>query len=340
MKPGTASVFATAEADAKAAGDAFVTTERLLIAIAKEGGEAAQGAEVRRRHARRPGRRRQGAAQGPHRRLRLRRGGLRRAEALRPRPHPGRARRKARPRHRPRRRDPPHHPGPLPPHQEQPRADRRARRRQDRHRRGPGAAHHQRRRAREPEGQEAAGPRHGRADRRREVPRRVRGAAEGRAERGHRRRGLDHPLHRRDAHPGRGREERGGDGRLQPAQARAGARRTTLRRRHHARRIPQARREGRGACAPLSAHLRQRADRRRHRLDPPWAEGKVRSSPRRAASPTRPSSRPRRCPTATSRTASCPTRRSTWSTRRRAACAWRSTPSRKSWTRSTGASCS
>src|SRR5271168_679815 len=40
MKPETASVFAKAEADAKAAGDAFVTTERLLIAIAKEGGDA------------------------------------------------------------------------------------------------------------------------------------------------------------------------------------------------------------------------------------------------------------------------------------------------------------
>jgi ATP-dependent Clp protease ATP-binding subunit ClpB len=42
MKPETARVFAEAEAGAKAAGDAFVTTERLLIAIAKEGGEAAQ----------------------------------------------------------------------------------------------------------------------------------------------------------------------------------------------------------------------------------------------------------------------------------------------------------
>ncbi|HXQ14873.1 MAG TPA: ATP-dependent chaperone ClpB [Caulobacteraceae bacterium] len=41
MKPETASVFAKAEADAKAAGDAFVTTERLLIAIAQEGGDAA-----------------------------------------------------------------------------------------------------------------------------------------------------------------------------------------------------------------------------------------------------------------------------------------------------------
>ena len=41
MKPETARVFADAEAGAKQAGDAFVTTERLLIALAKEGGEAA-----------------------------------------------------------------------------------------------------------------------------------------------------------------------------------------------------------------------------------------------------------------------------------------------------------
>ena len=42
LKPDTARVFATAEADAKAAGDAFVTTERLLVALAKEGGEVAK----------------------------------------------------------------------------------------------------------------------------------------------------------------------------------------------------------------------------------------------------------------------------------------------------------
>src|SRR5437879_3026315 len=40
MKPELARVFADAEAGAKQAGDAFVTTERLLIAIAKEGGDA------------------------------------------------------------------------------------------------------------------------------------------------------------------------------------------------------------------------------------------------------------------------------------------------------------
>ena len=41
MAPESARVFAKAEADAKAAGDAFVTTDRLLLAIAAEGGEAA-----------------------------------------------------------------------------------------------------------------------------------------------------------------------------------------------------------------------------------------------------------------------------------------------------------
>ena len=40
LKPETASVFNRAEADAKKAGDAFITTERLLIALAAEGGEA------------------------------------------------------------------------------------------------------------------------------------------------------------------------------------------------------------------------------------------------------------------------------------------------------------
>ena len=41
LKPDMARVFAVAEDDAKKAGDAFVTTERLLVAIAKDGGDAA-----------------------------------------------------------------------------------------------------------------------------------------------------------------------------------------------------------------------------------------------------------------------------------------------------------
>ena len=54
-----------------------------------------------------------------------------------------------------------------------------------------------------------------------------------------------------------------------------------------------------------------------------------------SASPTARWSPPRPCPTATSPTASCRTRRSTWWTRRRPACACRWTASRRSWTRST-----
>jgi len=42
MKAETARVFVTAEGEAKKAGDAFVTTERLLIAMAKVGGDAAK----------------------------------------------------------------------------------------------------------------------------------------------------------------------------------------------------------------------------------------------------------------------------------------------------------
>ena len=55
----------------------------------------------------------------------------------------------ARPGDRPRRRDPPRDPGAAAAHQEQPGADRRARCRQDGDRRGPGAAHRQRRGARD-----------------------------------------------------------------------------------------------------------------------------------------------------------------------------------------------
>ncbi|MDG2527704.1 ATP-dependent chaperone ClpB [Caulobacter endophyticus] len=42
MKPDTARVFAAAEDGAKKAGDAFVTTERLLVAIAKDGADSAK----------------------------------------------------------------------------------------------------------------------------------------------------------------------------------------------------------------------------------------------------------------------------------------------------------
>ena len=106
-------------------------------------------------------------------------GGPRRGHALdvagagpvRPQPHPGRPREQARPGHRAREGDRAGHAGAVPPHQEQPGADRRARRRQDRRRRGPGPGDRQGRGARDPQGQAAlhAGPR--RAGRRLPLPR-------------------------------------------------------------------------------------------------------------------------------------------------------------------------
>ena len=65
----------------------------------------------------------------------------------------------------------------------------------------------------------------------RQIPRRVRGAAEIRPVRGLCGRGRDHPVHRRDAHPSRRRKGRRGHGRIEPAEARLGARRAALRRR-------------------------------------------------------------------------------------------------------------
>jgi ATP-dependent Clp protease ATP-binding subunit ClpB len=72
-------------------------------------------------------------------------------------------------------------------------------------------------------------------------------------------RGPDHRLHRRAPHHGRRRQGRGRDRRRQHAQARAGARRAALHRRHHARRIPQVHREGRRARAPLPEGAGRRA---------------------------------------------------------------------------------
>jgi ATP-dependent Clp protease ATP-binding subunit ClpB len=72
------------------------------------------------------------------------------------------------------------------------------------------------------------------------------------------------------------------DGCGQPAEACAGARRTALHWRDHARRISEARREGRGAAAALPAGLRRRADGRGYDLDPARPQGEVRAAPRRA----------------------------------------------------------
>ena len=88
-----------------------------------------------------------------------------------------------------------------------------------------------------------------------------------------------HLLHRRAPHAGRRRRRRGRDGRLEHAEAGAGARGAPLHRRDHARRVPEARREGRGARAAVPADLRQGALRRGHHRDPPRPQGEVRGPP-------------------------------------------------------------
>ena len=93
--------------------------------------------------------------------------------------------------------------------------------------------------------------------------------------------GRDHPVHRRAAHGGRRGRGRGCDGRVQPAQADAGARRAALHRRDHARRISQAYREGRRAGAPLSARDGRGAERRGHDFHPARPQGTLRGPSRR-----------------------------------------------------------
>ena len=138
------------------------------------------------------------------------------------------------PRHRARRRDPPRRPGALAPHQEQPGAHRRARRRQDRSGRGPGPAHGGRRCPRVPARQDADRPGPGSHDRRGQVPRRVRGTAQGGPGGNQGLRRADRHVHRRDPHRCWRRCLRGCHGRGQHAQAHAGPRRAAPDRRHHA----------------------------------------------------------------------------------------------------------
>ncbi len=184
-------------------GDQFIASELFLLALDRRQGRdrpAAEGARAERKALEAAIEAVRGGADD---RLAGSRRAARGAEEVHHRPHRARPRGQARPGDRSRRRDPPHHPDPAATHQEQPGADRRARRRQDRHRRGPRPAHRQRRSARDAQEQARAVARHGGAARRRQVPRRVRGAPEGRAEGHRRRRGPHDRVHRRAAHHGR-----------------------------------------------------------------------------------------------------------------------------------------
>ena len=96
-------------------GDSYATSEHLLIALSEEKGAAGKiltTAGVTRK-----------SIEAAYEELR---GDTRVTDvgAVRPEPHAEGARRQARPGHRPRRGDPPHHPGAVAPHEEQPRAHR------------------------------------------------------------------------------------------------------------------------------------------------------------------------------------------------------------------------
>ena len=100
--------------------------------------------------------------------------------------------------------------------------------------------------------------RHGRADRRHEVPRRFREAPEGRAQRAEEEARLD-PVHRRDPHRDRRRRRLGRrHGRVEPDQAGARQRRAALHRLDDLQRVPRHLREGprAGAALPEDRHHR------------------------------------------------------------------------------------
>ena len=133
-----------------------------------------------------------------------------------------------------------------------------------------------------PQGPAGRGARPRRAHRRRQVPRRVRGTAEGGAQGGHRLGRQHHPVHRRAAYRRRRRRQRGRHGRQQPPEADARAWRAALHRRHHPRRVSQAHREGRRARAAIPADRHRPAQRRGHDQHPPRAARAIRGPPRRA----------------------------------------------------------
>ena len=156
---------------------------------------------------------------------------------------------------------------PLPPVEEQPALCRRSRRRQNRDRRGPRAQDHRGRRARRAQGRGHLCARHGRAAGRHPLSRRLRGAAEVGRERAGEAAPRD-PVHRRDPHGDRRRrDQRRGDGRVEPAQARPVVGRDPLHRLDHLQGVPQPFRKGPRPAAPVPEDRRQRADGRGHDQD-------------------------------------------------------------------------
>ncbi len=119
ITPELVRVLDAAQQAATKAGDEYVAQDRLLVAIAASDTSGGARAAQCRRQSAGAGEGGQRHPQGPQGRQPERRVQLRRAEEIRPRHHRAGARRQARPGDRPRRGDPPHHPGAGAPHQEQ-----------------------------------------------------------------------------------------------------------------------------------------------------------------------------------------------------------------------------
>ena len=144
-------VMDVANEEAKQLKDEYISTEHIFLAIASErntpSANILREASVTKERIYEADR---GIAQWPARDRAERREQVSRAGEVRPRPDQGRARGQARPGDRPRCRNAARDAGALPPHQEQPGADRRGGRGQDRHRRRAGAEDRQRTMCRRP----------------------------------------------------------------------------------------------------------------------------------------------------------------------------------------------
>ncbi len=186
-----------------------------------------------------------------------------------------------RPADRPRERARAHHPGALPPPQEQPDLRGRDRRRQDRHRRGPGAAH--------PRGEGARAARRARSSTRstwaRCSPAPSSAASSRSGSRRCSRRSQKQPgaiLFIDEIHTivGAGATSGGSHGRLEPAQAGARLGQAALHRLHHLPGVQGELRARPRAGAPLPEDRGRRADRRGHGADPPGPQVPLRGAPR------------------------------------------------------------
>src|SRR6266849_2510847 len=208
-------LFDRAEDEAKSLKDEYVSSEHVLLALAKDKGPIGEILK---------------SSGVTHERilavLKDVRGGrdLPGPRKVRKRSDPGREGRETRSGDRPGRGNSARHPGPLAPHQEQPGADRRSRGRKDGDCRRPGQPDYRWGCTRGSEKQTVDRARSGRDGSGSQIPRGIRGATQGGAEGNRRRAGRADPLHRRAAHTGGGGQGRGSDGCGEHAQACVGAR--------------------------------------------------------------------------------------------------------------------